>query len=111
MTPAAGDRLATAGRPVRVLVVRRSAFQLRPMTDLQVYLRAAWAVRMNEDSRGSAFSCATAGAAAASSSKVARICREETVEQGGNFTDSSRSTGRGPWYLWRGGRAGFTCAR
>src|SRR5262249_26390921 len=31
------------------LVVRRAAFQDRPMTDLQVYLRAAWAVRNGAD--------------------------------------------------------------
>jgi hypothetical protein len=31
------------------LVERRSAFQARPMTDLDVYLRAAWAVRTGQD--------------------------------------------------------------
>jgi len=62
--------------------------------------RAACAVRMKEDSGSSAFcTCTCAGAAAASSSTVARICADKTTDGSRNFTDSSRSTGMGPWYL------------
>src|SRR5919201_2179676 len=49
--------------------------------------RAACAVRMNVDSGGSSFcACATAGAAAARSSRVARICADRTSDAQEHFT-------------------------
>ena len=72
---------------------------MRPSTWMSLPVRrAACAVRMKEDSGSSAF-CTCAGAAAASSSTVARICADKTTDGSRNFTDSSRSTGMGPWYL------------